>query len=368
MIVDDIEILMYQQSRIVIPTSYQRDIVTWYHHYLQHPGTDRLEETIKATMYWRGLVAHVRKHVKTCRVCQRSKSSKYRYGKVPRKIAVVVPWQVLCVDCIGPYTIEDADGNLVEFMCVTMVDPATGWFEMEQIPTVVTPTEKKGVDAEIFEKTSARISRIINKLWLSRYPRPRDVVYNNGLKFKLYFQRLCSQYNLNCKPTTVKNPQANGILERLHRTLGNMLRTAELEGANEVNDDIIEQWVTDAAWAVRSTYHTVLRSMPGAAIFGRDMLFDIPYIADWTKIGQHRQELVDKHTACENSGRIEHNYAIGNNAMIKYDGVRHKSKFKYSDPYRIVEVYTNGTVRIRRDNVTERIHIRRLKPYFGEVA
>jgi hypothetical protein len=28
---------------------------------------------------------------------------------------------------------------------------------------------------------------------------------------------------------------------------------------------------------------------PGAAIFGREMLFDIPFIADWQKIGEHRQ-------------------------------------------------------------------------------
>ena len=35
------------------------------------------------------------------------------------------------------------------------------------------------------------------------------------------------------------------------------------------------------AWAICSTYHMVLKASPGAAIFGRDMLFDIPFIADW---------------------------------------------------------------------------------------
>jgi hypothetical protein len=32
-----------------------------------------------------------------------------------------------------------------------------------------------------------------------------------------------------------------------------------------------------------------LKASPGAAIFGHDMLFDIPFIADWKKIGEHRQ-------------------------------------------------------------------------------
>jgi hypothetical protein len=35
-----------------------------------------------------------------------------------------------------------------------------------------------------------------------------------------------------------------------------------------------------------TTYHTVLKASPGTAIFGRDMLFDIPLMADWQKIGE----------------------------------------------------------------------------------
>jgi hypothetical protein len=35
-------------------------------------------------------------------------------------------------------------------------------------------------------------------------------------------------------------------------------------------------------------YHTVIKASPGAAIFGQGMLFDVPFIADWQKIGEHR--------------------------------------------------------------------------------
>ncbi len=52
----------------------------------------------------------------------------------------------------------------------------------------------------------------------------------------------------------------------------------------------IDVFLSDAAWAIRSTYHTVLKDSPGAAIFGRDMLFDIPLIADWKKIGEINAE------------------------------------------------------------------------------
>eukprot|EP00957_Ditylum_brightwellii_P157896 12018549-Ditylum_brightwellii.AAC.1 len=67
-----------------------------------------------------------------------------------------------------------------------------------------------------------------------------------------------------------------------------------------INDTMIEDFLVNAAWAVCSTYHTVLKSTLGAAIFDRDMLFDIPYKADWTEIGRHRQELVESTNIREN--------------------------------------------------------------------
>jgi hypothetical protein len=68
-----------------------------------------------------------------------------------------------------------------------------------------------------------------------------------------------------------------------------MLCTAELDMANSVKPSDIDIFLSDAAWVICSTYHTVLKASPGAAIFGCDMLFDVPFIADWEKIGEHRQ-------------------------------------------------------------------------------
>jgi hypothetical protein len=58
-----------------------------------------------------------------------------------------------------------------------------------------------------------------------------------------------------------------------------MLRTAELNITKGVKASDIEVFLSDTAWAICSTHHTVLRASPGAAIFGGDMLFDIPFIA-----------------------------------------------------------------------------------------
>jgi hypothetical protein len=88
------------------------------------------------------------------------------------------------------------------------------------------------------------------------------------------------------KPTMVKNPQANGILECVHQVLGQMLCTAELDMANSVNSGDVDVFLDNVAWAICSTYHTVLNASPGEAIFGRNMIFDIPFVDDWHKIGE----------------------------------------------------------------------------------
>ncbi len=94
------------------------------------------------------------------------------------------------------------------------------------------------------------------------------------------FEYLCDSYGIKCKPTTIKNPQANAILERVHQVLGQMLRTAEINIANSVTPNDVNVFLDNAAWAICSTYHTVLKASPGAAIFGWDMLFEILFIAD----------------------------------------------------------------------------------------
>jgi hypothetical protein len=102
---------------------------------------------------------------------------------------------------------------------------------------------------------------------LCRYTQCCHLIYNNGSEFKLHFEYLCESYSITRKPTTVKNPRANGILERVHQVLGQMLRTAELDLADSVTSNDVDVFLDNAAWAICSTYHTVFKASPGAAIF-----------------------------------------------------------------------------------------------------
>ncbi len=130
------------------------------------------------------------------------------------------------------------------------------------------------------------ISNLVNKTWFSQYPHCQYIIYDNGSKFKLHFKALCDSYGSKRKPTSVKNPQASAILERVHQEITAMLRTTELDMANTVVASDIDAFLTNAAWAICSTYHTVLKASPGASIFVLDSLFNIPFRAGWNKIGE----------------------------------------------------------------------------------
>ena len=54
--------------------------------------------------------------------------------------------------------------------------------------------------------------------------------HDNGSEFMYQeFQELLSRYNIKSKSTTIKNPQAQALVERMHHTLANQLRVRVLE-------------------------------------------------------------------------------------------------------------------------------------------
>jgi hypothetical protein len=126
-----------------------------------------------------------------------------------------------------------------------------------------------------------------------------------------------------------------------------MLRTAELDMAETVTPDDINVFLDNAAWAICSTYHTVLKASPGVAIFGCDMLFDIPFIADWNKIGDYRQRQTDLNTACKNSMQVNYDYKVGNKVLLTEESILRKTESTYRKPWTITTIHTNGTVRVQ---------------------
>ncbi len=136
-----------------------------------------------------------------------------------------------------------------------------------------------------------------------------------------------------------------------------MLRTSKLNMAGTVKPSDIDIFLSDAAWAIWSTYHTVLKASPGAAIFWQDMLFDIPFIADWQKVGEHRQWLTDLNNACENKGRIGCDYKVDQKVLLRQEGILWNTEPRWhKKPWLIMSLHTNGTITVQRGNKIDRMN------------
>jgi len=153
--------------------------------------------------------------VKACPACQRQKRKQKKYGLLPPKVAEAEPWDKMCIDLIGPYKICRKGKEDLICRCVTMIDPASGWFEIAQYD----------------DKRSVTVANITEQEWFSRYPWPTQITYDRGSEFigRDFQEMIKEDYGVKGNPITVRNPQANAIVERIHQVIANMIRTFELE-------------------------------------------------------------------------------------------------------------------------------------------
>ena len=338
--------VIHDNGKIRVPKQLQQRILEWYHQFLVHPGKTRMEATIRSNFTWPNLTKQVEQYCKTCHQCQLFKKQRKKYGHLPAKTAEVKPWQRVNVDLIGPYTVKTPKKKH-QLRAMTMIDPATGWFEI----------------APIIDPTSDECQRAFDSCWLARYPRPAECGFDNGKEFKWLFAELCDNMGLKKKPTTDYNPQGNAIIERVHQVLGNSLRTFELEERELDAHNPFEPFLTATAYAIRSTFHTTLKATPGQLVFGRDMLLPIQFKADWAQIALRKQSRINESNKRENSKRIDHQYKPGDKVLLEKPGITPKMVAPRTGPYEVTTVSTNGTVRIRKGAVTHRVNIRRLTPY-----
>jgi transposase InsO family protein len=343
--------LIVRHDKLVVPKNLQVPAVQWYHHYLCHPGETRTEQTIRQHFWWKSLRDTVHTVCTKCHTCQVAKKSNKKYGKLPRKEAEAIPWDVLCIDLIGPYTITRKNKKK-EALCLwalTMIDPATGWFEMREITT----------------KRADVIANVLEQAWLTRYPWPTQIIYDRGSEFKAeVYEMLKKDYGIKVKPISTRNPQANAIVERVHQTIGNMIKTFQVYDNDGLDDDDPWSGILAAVMAaVRSTYSTTTQATPMQLVFGRDAILNTRFEADWGYIRQRKQQIININNDRENAKRTPYTYRVGAKVLIRQHNQTKYGGPEYDGPYSITEINDNGTVRIRKNKYSDVVNIRNIKPY-----
>ena len=237
------------------------------------------------------------------------------------------------------------NGNLT-LWCVTMIDPATGWFEMKEVPS----------------KRADIIANIVEQTWLTRYPWPTIINFDRGSEFMAEFAKMVKEdYGVTKRPITARNPQANAIIERIHQNIGNILRTFDIEEVDK--DDSWSGILAATMFAVRATYHTTTQATPMQLVFQRDAILNIPYQANWDMIRKRKQDKIKENNIRENKKRKKHTYRPSDAVLYKRET---GAKFDpiWDGPYPIKEIYNNGTVKIDTGAVDKIVNIRNVRPFF----
>jgi hypothetical protein len=231
-----------------------------------------------------------------------------------------------------------------EIHILTMVGACTNWMEIAIIPTTT--------------------SRVISTQFDN--PQPTEFGYNNGKEFiGEEFQELLLSYDITPKPTTVKNPTAQALVERLHLTLGDQLHTS-INSIDDWHEDI-NHLLQSCACAIRTTVPSNAPYNPSQLVFGVDMIFCQQAKIDWQLLKCQCCTQAIANNKKENENRTPHDYKVRDLVLIVQKSYECKRKEKLSSPtegpFPIICKYTNGNVCIKNRNYEEDTSIRRIRPY-----
>ena len=117
--------------------------------------------------------------------------------------------------------------------------------------------------------------------------------------------------------------------------------------------------------AVRCAVNHTIKTSPGALVFRRDMLMDVPLIADLDAIRGRRQQLINDNLIRLNNKRADHNYSVNDRVLLRVsDPV--KMEYRFTGTYRIARIFVNGTIDLELEpTIVRRFSIRKLVPYRG---
>jgi hypothetical protein len=194
----------------------------------------------------------------------------------------LVPWYKVAADLIGSWTLL-VHGQEIEFWALTCsIDRVSNLVEITRIEN----------------KSAAHVGMIFENNWLAQFPKPACCVHDNGGEFiGADFIRVLTVNGVKDILTTIKNPQANAICERMHQTAGNIIHTlTHAQPPQDISqaNHIIDSALATAMYAIRCAMHHVLGMSPGASVFQRDMFLNIPLIANLQTIQDQRQVLIDE--------------------------------------------------------------------------
>ncbi|MBM6549262.1 reverse transcriptase domain-containing protein [Streptococcus dysgalactiae] len=333
------------KPRPLVPLPFRRQVFLSLHN-LSHPGVRASVKLITERFVWPKINSDIRHWARACLQCQRTKTHRHTKSPLGRFPDPVARFQHVHVDLVGP--LPPSQGCVYILTCV---DRFTRW--PQAIP--------------IARPTSEEAARAFLTGWVSQFGCPATVTTDRGSHFDGTFAHLLDTLGCRRIRTTAYHPQANGLVERLHRQLKAALRAQENPSWCEVLPLVL--------LSLRNTVKEDLKATPADLTFGQPLrlpgelvtpssktVFDY---GDYAKRLAHHMRLL-QHTPARDQLRptyLPTALATSSHVFIRVGGVRTPMQPPYTGPHRVIKRALKHFV-VELKGKPETISIDRLKPAF----
>jgi len=257
------------KARIYVPANRVSELID-REHQRSHAGQKATSRLIKSRFVWPHMSSDIQKRVRACESCSRFKPQRPSTEQRTQPALTFDPpagrFSHVHIDIVGP--LPPSEGKRFLF---TFIDRASRWFEV--VPAV-------SIDAE------ATVRAFVTH-WISRYGVPETVTTDRGSQFESdLFTELTRVLGIHRIRTTAYHPAANGLVERLHRTLKEAIATKQ----NRF-------WTRELPLILlylRSTPREGDRRSAAEATFGTTLTLPADMVADAPMVEPTNCEVIDK--------------------------------------------------------------------------
>ena len=231
-------------ARPFVPFSWRRKVFDVMHG-LGHPGVERTRQTVAEKFVWPSLRSDVTKWARECIHCQRAKILRH----------VAPP--------IGDFEIPDKRFAHLNLDLVTMT-PSNGF---RYLLTMVDRFSRWPVAIPIKDMAVDTILDAFAHGWVAHYGVPSSITTDRRSQFlSAAWGQLMTTWGIKTHTTTSYHPEANGMVERLHRRLKEALLAS--------SQDHPENWywqLPTVMLSLRTTLKPDLGTTPAEMVFGEQL-------------------------------------------------------------------------------------------------
>lgn len=251
------------------PVEYRWDVIRMVHESLGHAGISQTLAALHLYYHWRNVKEDIARYIKSCDACQRQNLALPSPPDL-QEPEIYGPLQHLHVDLAGPFPAPTSPSaplsapppdrmasrkDKPKVYIVLMVDYFTKVAELEAVPN----------------KDATTVARTVYNCWITRYGTPRYLTSDNGTEFRAEFSHMLSRLAISHIHTSVAHPAANGAVERLVRTVKEML--------NKTVNDHAATWTTllpSIRMAYMNKVHSALGVSPNEMLMGHRPPLPLP--------------------------------------------------------------------------------------------